>query len=73
MNLKKLYLFSTPKAPTMFLMVSNRKNDSIVVRDGDSNILRIICPGYGGKKRKGVNNELEIDENGYFDVAHCRC
>jgi hypothetical protein len=66
----------------MFLMVSNRKNDSIVVRDGDSNILRIICPGYGGKKRKGVNNELEIDENGlmemdyengYFDVAHCRC
>jgi hypothetical protein len=35
--------------------------------------LRIICPGYGGKKRKGVNNELEIDENGYFDLANCRC
>jgi hypothetical protein len=20
-----------------------------------------------------VNNELEIDENGYFDLANCRC
>ncbi|HEY9491722.1 MAG TPA: hypothetical protein VIP56_07025 [Nitrososphaeraceae archaeon] len=30
--------------------------------------MRIICPGYGGKKRKGVNNELEIDENGLMEM-----
>ena len=51
-----------------------KKNDSVIIRGGPQEHYANYLPWLQLSKRKVVKlNELEIDENGYFDLANCRC
>lgn len=52
MNLKKLYLFSTPKAPTIFLMVSNRKMILLSLETGTRTFCELFALVTVAKKEK---------------------